>query len=379
MPWSQGALCIDVLLWLEKMSSLTAPTLLHANITRPTGTQNLIITMHSSRTISLKSQNVYGLSKKIIRLRLFHRLIHTNVDIILLQTTHATANPENLWKKDLVGISTSLMEPLPLGEIVFCSRNWIQNSFLAPVMTMAGIQDLEINIVQLILANIYAPNDDNPYFLLDIFQNTDNFPKETKMISWDFKLDLNLDLDKKGRGDETNFKTKEIIKNSWEQKGWANVLRLQHPDGQNTHSIFCRPDFFLISSSLAERITNSKILHGIDWDHSSINFTLRLLEAKLHFIIFCMYRMDYVKYSQKMINKTGHLIKIPIHVLSWMQLNVKFDGKAFHLGHKIEKNEWRNTIFEIKQLMIGTFLATDSPCSVWGRGLTTCSCVMVQF
>ena len=45
---------------------------------------------------------------------------------------------------------------------------------------------------------------------LDPWQNIENLPNETRIIGGDFNLVLNLELDKKGGHDRTNFKSKAI-------------------------------------------------------------------------------------------------------------------------------------------------------------------------
>ena len=125
---------------------------------------------------------------------------------------------------------------------------------------------------------MYAPNEVGPVFL-DLCQNIENLPNETRIIGGDFNLVLNLELDKKGSRYRTNFKSKEIVNNWCEQKELVDIFRLQNPDSQkftwyrkNTFKTFCYLDF-LISFSLVERITDSNIPYGFDSGHSSIDLT----------------------------------------------------------------------------------------------------------
>ena len=69
-------------------------------------------------------------------------------------------------------------------------------------------------------------------FFLDLCQNIENLPNETRIIGGDFNLVLNLELDKNGSRYRTNFKSKEIVNNWCEQKELVDIFRLQNPDSQ---------------------------------------------------------------------------------------------------------------------------------------------------
>ena len=65
------------------------------------------------------------------------------------------------------------------------------------------------------------------------------------------RKELNVEHDKKGGRDRTNFKSKEIVNNWCEQTDLVDIWGLQHPDSQkftwhrkNPFKIFCRLDFF---------------------------------------------------------------------------------------------------------------------------------------
>ena len=94
------------------------------------------------------------------------------------------------------------------------------------------ILDLYVKSVRPTLANIYAPNEDDPVFYLDLCQNIENLSNETRITGGDFNLVLNLELDKKVGCNRTNIKSKEIANNWCEQTDLVDIWRLQHPDSQ---------------------------------------------------------------------------------------------------------------------------------------------------
>ena len=96
------------------------------------------------------------------------------------------------------------------------------------------ILNLCVDSVRLTLANIHAPNEDDPVFYFDLCQNIENLSNQTRIIGEDFNLVLNLELDKKGGRDRTNFKWlwNETVNNWCEQTDLVDIWRLQHPDSQ---------------------------------------------------------------------------------------------------------------------------------------------------
>ena len=60
------------------------------------------------------------------------------------------------------------------------------------------IFDLTTNDVNMTLANIYAPNEDNPAFFEDLFYRLSDLNCDDIVIGGDFNLVFDLEKDKKG-------------------------------------------------------------------------------------------------------------------------------------------------------------------------------------
>ena len=60
------------------------------------------------------------------------------------------------------------------------------------------IFDLTTNDVNMTLANIYPPNEDNPAFFEDLFYRLSDFNCDDIVIGGDFNLVFDLEKDKKG-------------------------------------------------------------------------------------------------------------------------------------------------------------------------------------
>ena len=109
------------------------------------------------------------------------------------------------------------------------------------------IVDIEIKGIRLAMANIYAPNYNNPTFFLNLSQKIEDLSNENQIIGGDFNLVLNIDIDKLGGRQTTNLKSQEVLRNWCEHTDLIDIWRLQHPADQTftwyTKKI-CRLDFF---------------------------------------------------------------------------------------------------------------------------------------
>ena len=92
------------------------------------------------------------------------------------------------------------------GACILFSRklNEIIHSTIIDTEGRYVIADIEIKGIRLTITNIYAPNDDNPTFFLNLSQKIEDLSNENQIIGGDFNLVLNIDMDKGGR-QTTNF------------------------------------------------------------------------------------------------------------------------------------------------------------------------------
>ena len=96
----------------------------------------------------------------------------------MLQEVHCTENTNHVWSAEW-GYQTifSAYESNKAGVCILFNNNFnlqIQKLFIDPVGRFI-ICDIKANEKSLTLANIYAPNEDNPAFFLDFFEHLDDF------------------------------------------------------------------------------------------------------------------------------------------------------------------------------------------------------------
>ena len=70
---------------------------------------------------------------------------------------------------------------------------------------------MTIDGTRLTLANIYAPNVDDPEFFKEVRNKIEGLPNDNRIIGGDINLVLNLDLDKKGGNYSTHTKAQKIV------------------------------------------------------------------------------------------------------------------------------------------------------------------------
>ncbi|KAL9982000.1 hypothetical protein ACROYT_G010777 [Oculina patagonica] len=142
--------------------------------------------------------------------------------------------------------------------------------------------DIKAKKKNLTLANIYAPNDDNPAFFSDFFDHLADFKSEEIVIGGDFNLVLDLEKDKIGGLPKTHQNSVKIIHEFSENLDLVDAWRLLHPETnrytwrQRHPKVQCRLDFFLVSQSIANSTTHAEISPGYKSDHSMITLKISI-------------------------------------------------------------------------------------------------------
>ena len=140
--------------------------------------------------------------------------------------------------------------------------------------------DLKIDNKIMTLGNIYAPNNDNPVFLKDVFNHLLSFECEEIVLGGDFNLVLDVQADKKEGRPTTHKNSLKEVQNIINSLDLINIWRIFNPGikiftwRRSKPEIDCRLDFFLMSNSLSPAIIKADILPGYKTDHSLITLHL---------------------------------------------------------------------------------------------------------
>ena len=182
-----------------------------------------------------------------------------------------------------MGLSSTVQ--LPFKQKSRCSYTnfnfQIQKSYSDPGGRFI-ICDLTTNGKHFTLANIYAPNEDDPNFFADVSYHLLDFKCDEIVIGGDFNLVLDVEKDKKGGLARTHKKSLEVVKDLRESLDLIDAWRVLHSDllkftwRQRSPEVHCRLDFFLVSQSTFCNTIDAVIIPGYKTDHSTITIKVSL-------------------------------------------------------------------------------------------------------
>ena len=200
-------------------------------------------------------------------------------DIILLQETHSDKNDENLWKSQWGESAWFASFSSNSRGVAILIRNSVSVKVISIFRDPGGrflILKSVLNELPVTLVNIYAPNQDDPAFLLEVFAEIDKLESPVLIVGGDFNAVIGP-LDYQGtRQQHFNKKTSEMISVIMEEYGLVDIWRSFHPTlkqytrHQKSPRVLSRLDFILISSNFLNNCVKSKILPGIQSDHSIV-------------------------------------------------------------------------------------------------------------
>ena len=89
----------------------------------------------------------------------------------------------------------------------------------------AILTQVEIKGQEFLLANIYAPNEDDPVFFAELFSEILDSPIDAKIIGGDFNVILDPEWDRKSRSNKKVEKSRaaRLINNFMEEEQWVDV------------------------------------------------------------------------------------------------------------------------------------------------------------
>lgn len=205
----------------------------------------------------------------------------------MLQETHSTLENEDLWTKEWGGKiwfchGTSQSK----GVAILLSRR-IQDAIQIDKVQMALdgrliIANMVIGETELVLSNLYGPNEDDAEFYVNAFDIIEKNDNPNMILCGDFNTALDPLLDTRCSTDQHKRK-REVIKNYLELRDLVDVWRTANPEKyqytwkrDQQAQISSRIDYFFVSQGLCNRILDTDILPGYKSDHwrlqTSFNF-----------------------------------------------------------------------------------------------------------
>ena len=224
----------------------------------------------SNINLSIGTYNCRGLRGDRNRNKIFEWLRGKEYDIVFLQEAHCTKQDECKWSNEWNGKIYYSHGSREARGVMILLKNNINfevtnvNTGINTGRTLyvcANIYGMEI-----LFANIYAPNDDNTEFYENLFKEIGEYNIENIVLGGDFNLVLDVTSDKVGGQPRTNEKARSVVLKYMENLEFCDIWRVRNPETREytwrrrkPSMIQCRLDFFLITQSLCNRVKYCKI------------------------------------------------------------------------------------------------------------------------
>ena len=226
------------------------------------------------------SANCRGLRDFKKRIDVLNFFKAKNASIICLQDTHWLSNDDKkikmIWNNDILinGAKSNLRGVAILfNNILNVEKDEIGNYIIV---------DLKLGDITIKLVNIYAPNTDNPRFFQNLKSKLDQNEQEYTIICGDYNLILDSKLDCSNYTNLNNPQARKSVLDLMHDKHLIDAYRLHNP--QKTRYTWrrknplkqARLDYFLISDTLCDLVSNSDIIPGYRSDHSIIKLDISI-------------------------------------------------------------------------------------------------------
>lgn len=237
--------------------------------------------------------NARGLNNFQKRKQLFQLFKHKNLDVIFVQESHAKEEEMHLWRSQWGGkILYANGSSESRGVIIFIKRelDLVQGRTVVDAGGRYIISEITIEQNEIVLCNIYAPNNDLPNFFRQVEEELESFDSCNIVYGGDFNFVINSELDRKW-SHHNNDNARDAFMSYAESKEMIDIWRTLNPQSRqfsccrpnsdsNDWYKFSRLDMFFISQGLANAVTKSYIQTGFQSDHSFVIFELETKPEK---------------------------------------------------------------------------------------------------
>ena len=221
--------------------------------------------------------NVRGLSSSEKRNDVLNWLKSENYDVFLLQETHCSKELEKEWRMQWGGkCILSTFSASARGVAILFKKNVdvdIRNTTIDPEGRFI-LSEIDFEEKQLLLGNIYGPNEDSPIFFENIKSELTNLDTTSVILGGDWNTCSNFQLDTYNHAQDKHKKAREKIVELKECFHLEDVYRIHHPNEKlftwrsKNPVRMSRLDYFLISSENLNLTNACSIKHGYRSDHS---------------------------------------------------------------------------------------------------------------
>ena len=244
-----------------------------------------------------------------------HYLRSINSDIIFLQETHSSKSDEQFWKQqwgEKAWFSSHASNSRGVAILIRNRVSLVLNSSFIDPDGRYLILSATINEVPVILVNLYGPNNDDPNFFLEVFSKVNKLDYTSNLCAGDFNAVLGPMDYQGGRDTHSNVKSKEMLITLMDEFNLCDIWRSFHPNlkqytrHQKKPRVLSRIDFILVSDNFVTNCLQSKIIPGIQSDHSLVTLNFKgaqPLRGRGFWKLNCKYLHNDADFSRIIIDK----------------------------------------------------------------------------
>ena len=247
--------------------------------------------MSNEELLRLCTFNCRGLGQHSKRRTVFHWLKKQYNGIIFLQETHCTEALISQWEKDWKGqIYFSNGSSTSRGVATLFSDNLdiSVNNIIRDDYGRFLLIDATFDGQQLILANVYAPTEDDTTaqcnFLDYINETLIHFVDKNILLGGDFNICLDPNMDKKGGTLENVSRSADKLNTLQEAINLLDVWRFLNPlsrrytrrEMSRAGLVQSRLDYWLVSNHILYDFHSQDIHPGLKSDHSLVSLKLKI-------------------------------------------------------------------------------------------------------
>lgn len=229
-----------------------------------------------SSTLNVTTFNVRGLGHPIKRKRVLTFLKKEKVDIAFLQETHLSNEEHKKLKRDWVGQAYfSSFTSNKRGTVILIHKK-LPFIFKEQYSDFEGRHILIRGMLygqELTLLNVYAPNEDNPKFMMDMITLFNQYNTDFGIVAGDFNCHMDSNLDKSSTT-LSNPNASKTLRLASADVGLVDVWRELNPTRKDytfysaRHKSYSRLDLFFLPQDHLSSIVSCDIGPILIPDHS---------------------------------------------------------------------------------------------------------------
>ena len=233
-------------------------------------------------SLKICSFNTRGLNEMKKRRDVFNYLHKRKYDICLLQETHCTKEQENKWQNEWGYKAYFSSYRGNSRGVAILINNTFEFKLHNAVSDQDGrliVLDCTIRDVNLYIANIYAPNDDDPIFFDMVKNKLENVESNSIILGGDYNVVQDYTMDTLNILNRNNPNAHQKVIDLKTELDMLDPWREQHPDSKiftwhNSQNKQSRLDYYLVSTDIHNNIEKTEIRPGYRSDHSIVELQL---------------------------------------------------------------------------------------------------------